>query len=120
MLAYFLFLLVRGLSLHSRVLSHTWGCIGLTQGGPDGTLGRYLPIGWDSDETWIGIKVMFKLFNSHFRKGRIHLLPTSTQSSKQQAQTILFATERGTTLGQGQNTHYTTEYTNSKRRGAQL
>ena len=93
MLAYFLFLLVRGLSLHSLLLSHTWGCIGLTQGGPDGTLGRYLPIGWDSDETWIGIKVMFKLFNSHFRKGRIHLLPTSTQSSKQQAQTILFATE---------------------------
>ena len=89
MLAYFLFLLVRGLSLHSLLLSHTWGCIGLTQGGPDGTLGRYLPIGWDSDETWIGIKVMFKLFNSHFRKGRIHLLPTSTQSNKQQAQTTL-------------------------------
>ena len=81
MLAYFLFLLVRGLSLHSLLLSHTWGCIGLTQGGPDGTLGRYLPIGWDSDETWIGIKVMFKLFISHFRKGRIHLLPISTQTN---------------------------------------
>ena len=78
MLAYFLFLLVRGLSLRSLLLSHTWSRIGLTQGGPDDTLGRYLPIGWDSHETWIGIKVMFKLFISYFRKGRIHLRPKGT------------------------------------------
>ena len=65
MLAYFLFLLLRGLSMHSLLLFHTWSHIGLTQGG---TLGRYLPIGWDSHETWIGIKVMFKLFISYFLK----------------------------------------------------
>ena len=51
--------------MHSLLLFHTWSHIGLTQGG---TLGRYLPIGWDSHETWIGIKVMFKLFISYFLK----------------------------------------------------
>ena len=43
MLAYFLFLLVRGLSLHSLLLSHTWGCIGLTQGGS-----------WEVSADWVG------------------------------------------------------------------
>ena len=109
MLAYFLYLLVRGLSLHSRVLSHTWGCIGLTQDDSDGTLGRYLLIGWDSHETWIGIKMMFKLFISHFQKGRIHILPISTQTKKQQAQTISLL--RGVQhWGKAKNAYYTSRY----------
>ena len=81
MLVYFLFLLSRDLSLHTLLHFCTRGGFGLTWDGPDGIFERYQLIGWDSHETWIGIKVTFKLFISHFQKGRIHLLPISTQTN---------------------------------------
>ena len=42
------------------------GLYGSDLGCPGGTLGGYQLIEWDSHETWIGIKVMFKLFISYF------------------------------------------------------
>ena len=66
MLVYFLFLLSRDLSLHTLLHFCTRGGFGLTWDGPDGIFERYQLIGWDSHETWIGIKVMFKLFSSYF------------------------------------------------------
>jgi hypothetical protein len=47
----------------------------------------------------------------YFRKGRIHLLPTSTQSNKHQAQTVLFIKLGVQHLGgYSQNTHSTVGY----------
>ena len=52
------------------------------------------------------------LFNSHFLKGRINLLPKGTHTIKHttRQQATFTKARQGTTRGYGQNAYYTTGY----------
>jgi hypothetical protein len=58
-----------------------------------------------------GIKRFLSYLFLYFQKGRIHLLPTSTQTNKHQAQIVLFIKLGVQHLGRySQNTHYMVGY----------